>query len=55
VNIGRRVNVRNAKTELTGIFLGISNDGELILLLDNGRKTKFKVEHTILENDKVQL
>ena len=44
-----------AKTELTGIFLGISNDGELILLLDNGRKTKFKVEHTILENDKVQL
>ena len=55
MNIGRRVNVRNAKTELTGTFLGISNNGELILLLDNGCKTKFKVEHTILENCRVQL
>jgi BirA family biotin operon repressor/biotin-[acetyl-CoA-carboxylase] ligase len=55
VNIGRRVNVHNAKKEFTGIFLGISNDGELILLLDNGRKKKFKVEHTIMENHRVQL
>ncbi len=50
VNIGRRVNVRNAKKEFAGIFLGISNNGELILLLDNGRRRKFKVEHTIMEN-----
>lgn len=55
VNIGRRVHIRNAKNELTGIFLGISNNGELILQLDNGRKTRYKVEHTILENNKVQL
>ncbi len=55
VNIGRRVNVRNAKKEFAGIFLGISNSGELILLLDNGRKKKFKVEHTIMENHRIQL
>lgn len=55
VNIGRRVNVRNAKKEFSGIFLGISSNGELILLLDNGRKRKFQVEHTIMENHKVLL
>ncbi len=50
VNIGRMVNVRNAKKEFTGIFLGISNNGELILQLDNGRKRNFKVEHTIMNH-----
>ncbi len=55
VNIGRRVNVRNDKKEFAGVFLGISNNGELILLLDNGHKKKFKVEHTIMENEKVHL
>ena len=50
VNIGRRVNVRNANKEYTGIFLGISNIGELKLLLDNGREKKFKVEHTIMNH-----
>ncbi len=50
VNIGRRVNVRNTKKEFAGIFLGISNNGELILQLDNGRKKKFKVEHTIMNH-----
>ena len=55
VNIGRRVNIRNTKKNFTGVFLGISKSGELILLLDNGRKTSFKVEHTILENYRVQL
>ena len=50
VNIGRRVNVRNTKKEFAGVFLGISNNGELILLLDNGRKKKFKVEHTIMDH-----
>ena len=55
VNIGRRVNVRNAKKEFAGIFRGISDNGELILLLDNGRKKKFKVEHTIMENYRVLL
>ncbi len=48
VNIGRRVSVRNTKKEFAGIFLGISNNGELILQMDNGRKKKFKVEHTIM-------
>lgn len=55
VNIGRRVNVYNAKKEFAGIFLGISNDGELILLLDNGRKKKFKVEYTIMKDHRAQL
>ena len=55
VNIGRRVNVRHANKEFAGIFLGISNNGELILLLDNGRKKKFKVEHTIMEDNRIQL
>ncbi len=55
VNIGRRVKIRNAKKEFAGIFLGISNNGELILLLDNGSKKKFKVEHTIMESRRVQL
>ena len=50
MNIGRRVNVRNANKEYTGIFLGISNIGELKLLLDNGREKKFKVEHTIMNH-----
>ena len=50
VNIGRRVNVRNANKEFTGIFLGISNNGELKLLLDNGREKEFKVEHTIMNH-----
>ena len=53
VNIGRRVNVRNAKKEFTGIFIGISSNGELILLLDNGHTKKFKVEHTTIENHRV--
>lgn len=50
VNIGRRVNVRNANKDYTGIFLGISNSGELKLLLDSGREKKFKVEHTIMNH-----
>ncbi len=50
LNIGRMVHVRNAKKDYAGIFLGISNDGELILLLDNERKIKLKVEHTIMED-----
>ncbi len=50
VNIGRRVNVRNTRKEFAGIFQGISNNGELILLLDNGRRKKFKVEHTIMNH-----
>jgi BirA family biotin operon repressor/biotin-[acetyl-CoA-carboxylase] ligase len=50
MNIGSRVNVRNTKKEFAGIFLGISNNGELILQLDNGRKKKFKVEHTIMNH-----
>ena len=55
VNIGRKVNVRNAKKEFAGIFLGICNSGELILLLDNGCNKKFKVEHTIMEHHRIQL
>ncbi len=50
VNIGRRVKIRNANKEFAGIFLGISNNGELILLLDNGRNKKFKIEHTIMDS-----
>ncbi len=50
VNIGRRVNVRNTNKEFAGIFQGISNNGELVLLLDNGHKKKFKVEHTIMNH-----
>ena len=50
VNIGRRVNVRNANKEFAGIFQGISNNGELVLLLDNGHKKRFKVEHTIMNH-----
>jgi len=50
MNIGRRVNVRNTKKEFEGIFLGISKNGELILQLDDGRKKKFKVEHTIMNH-----
>ncbi len=50
VNIGRRVNVRNANKKYTGIFQGISKNGELKLLLDNGNKKKFKVEHTIMNH-----
>ena len=54
-NIGRRVNIHNAKKKITGTFLGISNNGELILQLDNGRKRNFKVEHTIMNSHTVQL
>ncbi len=43
------------KKDFTGIFLGISNNGELILRLDNGRKKKFEFEHTIMKNHRVQL
>ena len=50
MNIGRRVNVRNTKKEFEGVFLGITKDGELILQLDDGRKKKFKVEHTIMNH-----
>ena len=50
VNIGRRVNVRNTNKEFAGIFQGISNNGELVLLLDNGHKKRFKVEHTIMNH-----
>jgi biotin-(acetyl-CoA carboxylase) ligase len=46
---------KKTKKEFTGIFLGISNNGELILRLDNGRIKKFEVEHTIMKNHKVQL
>ena len=50
MNIGRRVNVRNTRKEFEGVFLGISKNGELILQLDDGRKKKFKVEHTIMNH-----
>ncbi len=50
VNIGKRVNVRNTNKEYTGIFQGISKDGELKLLLDSGNKKKFKVEQTIMNH-----
>jgi BirA family biotin operon repressor/biotin-[acetyl-CoA-carboxylase] ligase len=55
VNIGRRVIVRNANKEFTGTFLEISNNGELILLLDSGRKKRFRVEDTIMKDHRVQL
>ena len=54
INIGGRVYIRKAKKEYSGNFLGISNSGELILLLDNGRKRTFKVEHAIMENHSEQ-
>ncbi|WP_162532236.1 biotin--[acetyl-CoA-carboxylase] ligase [Candidatus Scalindua japonica] len=53
VNIGKKINVYYKKKNFAGIFLGIANNGDLILLLDNGHKKKFKVEHTVIENQKV--
>lgn len=49
-NIGGRVCIRESGEEYSGIFLGISNRDELVLLLDNGDKKRFKVEHAIMKH-----
>lgn len=54
LNIGRKITIHKNNKEYSGNLLGISNNGELVLLLDNGRKKTFKVEHAIVENHGVQ-
>jgi hypothetical protein len=43
--------IRENGREYSGNLEGISNSGELMLLLDNGRKKPFRIEHTIVNYD----
>lgn len=47
-DVGRKIIIRENSQEYAGSLLGISNNGELMLLLDNGHKKTFRIEHTIV-------
>ncbi len=49
-SIGRKIAVREDGREYQGYLAGISNNGELILLLNNGHKRKFRIERTIVKD-----
>jgi hypothetical protein len=42
--------IRKNNQEYSGSLVEISNSGELVLLLDNGRKKKFRIEHTVVKD-----
>ncbi len=50
-SIGREITVWENGREYQGDLAGISNNGELILLLNNGHKRKFRIEHTIVKDN----
>ncbi len=50
-NVGQKMIIRENGQEYSGNLEGISNNGELMLLLDNGHKKLFRIEHTIVNHN----
>jgi BirA family transcriptional regulator, biotin operon repressor / biotin---[acetyl-CoA-carboxylase] ligase len=50
-NIGRKMIIKENSLEYAGSLIGISDNGELMLLLDNGHKRTFRIEHTIVKHN----
>jgi hypothetical protein len=42
--------IRKNNQEYSGSLVEISNSGELMLLLDNGRRKAFRIEHTTVKH-----
>jgi BirA family transcriptional regulator, biotin operon repressor / biotin---[acetyl-CoA-carboxylase] ligase len=50
-NVGQKMIIRENGREYSGNLLEITDSGELMLLLDSGRKKTFKIEHTIVKHN----
>ncbi|MFQ5715214.1 MAG: biotin--[acetyl-CoA-carboxylase] ligase [Candidatus Scalinduaceae bacterium] len=49
-NVGQKMIIRKNNQEYSGSLMEISNGGELVLLLDNGRRKTFRIEHTTVKH-----